>query len=82
MPDFLLDCLALHGLFGWLVFPPGACGSFWQFFWCCGSGLFASQCGFHVYVSVLCCVCMCAGGILLAEVGSCLQSGSQQSPDL
>lgn len=28
------------------------------------------------------CVCVCWGGILLVEVGSCLQSGSQQSPEL
>lgn len=30
----------------------------------------------------MCWVCMCVGGILLVEAGSCLQSGSQQSPDL
>lgn len=53
MPDCLLGCLALYGLFGWLVFLPGAGGSFWQFAWLCGFGLFASQCGFYVYVSVL-----------------------------
>lgn len=42
-------------------------------------GLFASMCGFYVYVSVLnVYVCL---GILLVEAGSCLQSGSQQSPD-
>lgn len=28
MPDCLLGCLALYGLFGWLVFLPGAGGSF------------------------------------------------------
>lgn len=50
-----LDC----GLFRWLVFLPGAGGFFCWFVWLyvglygCGFGLFASQCGFYVYVSVL-----------------------------
>lgn len=44
----------------------------------CGFGLFASKCG----LKCLCLVFRQVRGILLVEAGSCLQSGSQQSPDL
>lgn len=35
----------------------------------------------HLSVFFFLCVCV-SGGILPVEAGSCLQSGSQQSPDL
>lgn len=87
----LWDCLAAPGFFGRLVYPPGAGGSFWQFVWLCIS--LCGHCGFVFFffflhpsvVFLRMCVswaCMCVGGILLVEAGSCLQSGSQQSPDL
>lgn len=47
----------------------------------CGFGLFASYCGFFFLCVCVRSVCV-SGGILPVEAGSCLQSGSQQSPDL
>lgn len=71
-----------NDLYGWLIFSQVLVGFLWfpRLSVClCGFrfGLFASKCGFYVYEPV--CV---LGGILVVEAGSCLQSGSQQSPHL
>lgn len=89
----LPQCLSI-GLFGstrfiWLVSFSSRC--WWVFF----RSLFGCVLVYVAAVALVCLhpsavfmcmwvcwVCMCVGGILLVEAGSCLQSGSQQSPDL
>lgn len=66
------------GLFGWLVFFLGTSGFV--------GGLFGCLLVYAAVVFFFCILmwffCMCVVDILLVDVGSCLQSGSQQSPDL
>lgn len=75
------------GLFGsaWFIWLVGFSSRCLWVFLAVFSGVVALVC-LHPSAVFMCMwmwwVCMCAGGILLAEVGSCLQSGSQQSPDL
>lgn len=44
----LWDCLAAPGLFGRLVYLPGAGGSLWQFVWLCVS--LCGHCGFVFFL--------------------------------
>ena len=63
-------------LVGWL-----ACGFFGGLFGCLlvcvAAGLVCLRTPVWVFLR-----CMCVEDIVLVDVGSCLQSGSQQSPDL
>lgn len=80
------DCLALPW-FIWLVSFPSRClwffaGLFGYMLVCMAVALACLHPSVVFMCMWVCGVCMCVGGILLVEVGSCLQSGSQQSPDL
>lgn len=78
--------LALFGLFSWLICLWGAGGTLFgcllvwllRIWFVCFPVWFQCTCEFKFV-----CVCVCGlRGILLVEAGSCLQSGSQQNPDL